>query len=164
VKHETAAVNTNGDVDMSDATPITHSAAAAAAVNTEATASTSKTAAMFMRDGSIVGNILGYIGPVTHAKTEATTSTDTIDSSKSVSSGTVAAVLRSKVLLRAVPYDTLVHEPLALLRCRQGVLASSDVFTAMISVLQSALTASTTAARAAAHRRRYVLNTLYIRS
>jgi hypothetical protein len=161
VKHEAVAANGNGDVDMSDATPIVQKTAATAAVKTEAAPTTSKTAAMFMCDGSIVGNILGYVGPVTHAKTEAAVSTDTSDSSKGVSSSStsaVAAVLRSKVLLRAVPYDTLVHEPLALLRCRQGVLASADVFTAMISVLQSALTASATVARAAAHRRRYVLN------
>jgi hypothetical protein len=159
VKHEAVAPSSNGDEDMSDATPIAQKTAvtAATAVKTEATPAASKAAAMFMCDGRIVGNILGYIRPKEYTKTETTTDVNTSDSGKGVGSSgnsAVAAVLRSKVLLRAVPYDTLVHEPLALLRCRQGVLASPDVFTAMINVLQSALTASATVARAAAHRRR----------
>jgi hypothetical protein len=166
VKHEAVAASSNGDVDTSDATPTVQetSATAVKTVKAEAVPTTSKAAAMFMCDGSIVGNILGYVGSKPHAKTEATTGAHTSVSSKGVGSSrgnsAVAAVLRSKVLLRAVPYDTLVHEPLALLRCRQGVLASADVFTAMVSVLQSALTASATVAKAAAHRRRYVLRTI----
>jgi hypothetical protein len=161
VKHEAVAANSNGDVDRSDATPTVQetSATAVKTVKTETVPTTSKAAAMFMCDGSIVGNILGYVGFTPHAKTETTTdSTNTSVGSKGVNSSSgnsaVAAVLRSKVLLRSVPYDTLVQEPLALLRCRQGVLASADVFTAMVSVLQSTLTASATVARAAAHRRR----------